>query len=78
MNSPPTNFIQLEILVTALCVGTGMYCLGRPSDELALHVALYGRLGGEYSWVLHTSALHYNYIALVWPKTLKATVEIKV
>ena len=42
-----------------------MYCLGRPSDELALHVALYGRLGGEYSWVLHTSALHYNYIALM-------------
>lgn len=65
MNSPPTNFIQLEILVTALCVVTCMYCLGRPSDELALHVALYGRLGGEYSWVLHTSALHYNYIALV-------------
>lgn len=61
MNSPPTNFIQLEILVTALCVVTCMYCLGRPSDELALHVALYGRLGGEYSWVLHTSASHDNY-----------------
>ena len=38
-----------------------MYCLGRPSDELALHVALYVRLGGEYSWVLHTSASHDNY-----------------
>ena len=55
-----------------------MYCLGRPSDELALHVALYGRLGGEYSWVLHTGALHYNYTALVWLKTLKTAVEIKV
>ena len=65
MNSPPTNFIQLEILVTALCVVTCMYCLGRPSDELALHVALNERLGGEYSWVLYTSASHYNYIALL-------------
>ena len=61
MNSPHINFIQLEILVTALCIVTCMYCLGRPSDELALHVALYGRLGGECSWVLHTSASHDNY-----------------
>ena len=65
MNSPPTNFIQLEILVRALCIVTCMYCLGRPSDELALHVVLCVRLGGEYSWVLHNSASHYNYIALL-------------
>ena len=65
MNSPRTNFIQLEILVTALCIVICMYCLERPSDELALHVALNVRLGGEYSLVLHTSASHYNYIALM-------------